>query len=140
MNGNGDKPIIHDLDVLRPPPEYVRLGGKDVDISFIPSGIAIDIENIQAKMNELVGTPKKIKKIADGGKEAAQSFEIMAELCARITSNQHEEMTKEWLLKNTDVFQIKKLIELVMNATTKSFESIEDEDLKKQQAVKTESP
>jgi len=139
MNGNGDKPIIHDLDILRPAPEYVKLAGKEIDISFIPSGIAIDIENIQEKMNKLTDTPAKMKKIAGGGKEAAQSFDIAAELCAKITSSQHEEMDKEWLLKNTDIFQIKALMEYVISATTKSFESIEDEDSKKQQAVKTES-
>lgn len=140
MNGNGDKPIVHDLDVLRPSPEYVKLAGKEIDISFIPSGIAIDIENIQEKMRELTDTPAKMKKIQNGGREAVASFDIMAELCARITSSQHEEMTKDWLLKHTDIFQIKALMEYVIKATTKSFESIEDEDLKKQPAVKTDSP
>ena len=49
-------------------------------------------------------------------------------------------MDKEWLLKNTDVIQIKMLMEYITKAVFKSFESIEDDELKKQQAVKTESP
>ena len=140
MNGNGDKPIVHDLDVLRPPPEYVKLAGKEIDISFIPSGIAIDISTLQDEMRDLTDTPEKLKKIQKGGKETARSFDIAAELCAKITSSQHEEMDKEWLLKNTDVVQIKILMEHITKAVFKSFESIEDEELKKQPAVKTGSP
>ena len=140
MNGNGDKPIIHDLDVLRPAPEYVKLAGKEIDISFIPSGIAIDITTLQDEMRKLTDTPAKLKKIQEGGKETSTTFDIAAELCAKITSSQHKEMDKEWLLKNTDVIQIKMLMEYITKAVFKSFESIEDDELKKQQAVKTESP
>lgn len=140
MNGNGDKPIIHDLDILRPTAEYVKLAGKKIDISFIPSGIAIDITTLQDQMRELTDTPEKLKKIQAGGEETAKSFDIAAELCAKITSNQYKEMDKEWLLKHTDVIQIKILMEHITKAVFKSFESIEDEELKKQQAAKTEVP
>jgi len=139
MDGN-NKPIIHDLDVLRPAPEYVKLAGKEIDISFIPSGIAIDITNLQDEMRKLTDSPEKLKKIQEGGEETARSFDIAAELCARITSSQHEEMTKEWLLKNTDVIQIKTLMEYITKAVFKSFEGIEDKELKKQRAAKTGNP
>jgi len=139
MNGN-NKPIIHDLDILRPAPEYVKLAGKEIDISFIPSGIAIDITTLQDEMRKLTDTPAKLKKIQDGGEEMAKSFDIAAELCAKITSSQHKEMDKEWLLKNTDVIQIKILMEYITKAVFKSFESIEDDELKKQRAVKAVNP
>ena len=118
-----EKTIIHDLDILRPKPEYVKLGGKKIDISFIPSGVALDIIGLREELEALTNTPEKLKKIETGGKEALRSFELSAELCASITHNQHEEMTKDWLLKNTDMFQLKALIEHITRAVFKSLEA-----------------
>jgi len=129
------EPIYHDLDVLRPTPEYVRLGGKDIDISFVPAGVAIDIMAMQQELVELTGTPDKMKKIDAGGDAARRSFEIAAELCAAITKAQHEEMDKDWLLKNTDVLQIKALMEHVTKAVFRSLEGVEDKKLKKTAAA-----
>ncbi len=64
---------IQDLDVLRPPAEYVRLGGKDIDISFIPSGVAIDRMALQDKINDLVDTPEKLAKVREGGEAAMEA-------------------------------------------------------------------
>ncbi len=122
-----DKPIVYDLDILRPAPEYVLLGGKKIDISFVPSGIAIDIMAIQQELEDLTGTPEKLKKIEAGGQEAIESFQLAASICAKITGAQHKDMTKEWLLKNTNVVQLKQLIEHITNAVSKSLESIEGE-------------
>ncbi len=121
-----DKPIVYDLDILRPPSEYVLLGKRKIDISFIPSGVAIDIMEMRQKMEELTDTPEKLRKIEEGGKAALESFQLAAEMCAKITKNQHEEMDKEWLLKNTNVVQLKKLIEHITNAVLKSLESMEE--------------
>lgn len=131
---------IHDLDILRPPAEYVRLAGKEIDVSFIPSGIAMDIMKLQAELQELTDSPEKLKRIQSGGKEAVRSFEIAAELCAKITGSQHKEMDKEWLMKNTDVVQIKALMDHISRAVFKSFESSEDEELKKPPAAGEMNP
>ena len=122
-----DKPIVYDLDILRPTPEYVLLGGKKIDISFVPSGIALDIMAMQQELQDLTGTPEKLRKIEAGGKEAIESFQVAASICAKITGTQHKDMTKEWLLKNTNVVQLKQLIEHITNAVSKSLESIEGE-------------
>lgn len=134
------EPIIHDLDVLRPKPEYVRLAGKDIDVSFIPAGIAMDIMGMQQELRDLTGTPEKLKKIEAGGKEARRSFEIAAELCAAITKSQHSEMDREWLLANTDVMQIKALMDHVTKAVFRSLEAAEDPELKKPEAAEAVSP
>lgn len=117
------KPIVHDLDVLRPEPEYLKLGGKEIDISFIPSGIALDIMGLRERLEELTNTPEKMKRIETGGEEALKTFDISAELCAKITESQHKELTKEWLLKNTSIIQLKKLIDYVSEAVVKSLEA-----------------
>ena len=119
-----DRCTIHDLDILRPPQEVVRLGGKDIDISFIPSGVAIDVMSMQDQLADTTGNDDELSK---------QRFELVAELCAKITENQHEHMDKIWLLKNTDILQLKRLIELISSGITKSLENVgvdqdDDED------------
>jgi len=110
-----DKAKIHDLDVLRPPKEFVRLGGNDIDISFIPSGVAIDVMSMQDELAAIEGETEAVSKAR---------FELVAELCAKITENQFPEMTKKWLLQNTDVLQLKRLIELISEGITKSLASV----------------
>ena len=134
------EPQIYDLDILRPKPIYVRLAGKDIDVSFIPSGIAMDIMGMQAELMKLTGTPEKMKKIEAGGNEARRSFELAAELCAAITKVQHSEMDKDWLLTHTDVLQIKALMDHVTRAVFRSLESAEDKEIKKPQAAEVASP
>ena len=136
MNGNGDKPVIHDLDILRPAPEYVKLAGKEIDISFIPSGIAIDITNLEDRLHELVGTKEKMEEGEAGGKGAEKAFDLSAELCAVITSSQHKEMTKDWLLKNTNVWQLRRLMDFISKAVYASLDLAKDGKSKKSAAVK----
>ena len=124
-----NEPIVHDLDVLRPPSEYVQLAGKKIDISFIPAGVAMDIMAGQQELLKLTNTPAKLKKVEAGGGEAKRSFDIAANLCAAITSSQHEEMDKAWLLKNTDVVQIKVLMDYVTKAVFHSLEGAEDDEV-----------
>ncbi len=133
------EPIVHDLDVLRPQPEYVLLDGKKIDISFIPAGVAMDMLTLQQELGKLTDTPEKLKKVAAGGKDARHTFELAADLCAAITKSQHPEMDKEWLLKNTDVLQIKALVEYVTAAVSHSLEGAEDDEVGGEQATE-ESP
>lgn len=135
-----DELIIYDLDVLRPKPEYIKLGGRNIDISFIPSGVALEIMTMQEKLRKLTDTPEKMSKIKGGGREAFDSFEISADLCAKITSCQYQEMTKEWLLKNTSVRQLRKLMDFVADAVYKSLRGMEEEDSKNAQKAEPENP
>ena len=122
---------IHDLDVLRPKKDLVRLGGKEIDVGFIPSGVALEVMSLEKELRSLMDSPEKLKKIQKGGKEAKRSFEIAAELCAVITSKQHPEMDKKWLLNNTDVIQIKALMDHILASVQRSVDNVEDADTKK---------
>ena len=124
-----NEPIVHDLDVLRPQPEYVKLAGEKIDVSFIPAGVAMDIMGMQAELVKLTGTEAKMKKVAAGGDEAKKSFDIAAQLCAAITKGQHAHMDKEWLLANTDVVQIKALMDYVTKAVFNSLAGAEDDEV-----------
>lgn len=127
------EPIIHDLDVLRPPPEYILLAGKKIDIGFIPSGLAIAITNESRKLQKM--GPERIAEAEAGGGAAAESFEILAEMCSTITHVQHEEMTKGWLLENTNLQQLSVLAAHISAAVNRSMADIQDESLKKRQAT-----
>jgi len=129
------EPIIYDLDLFRQSQVYVRLGGKQIDISFIPSGIAIDIMKLQTELMSLTNSGEKLKRMEAGGDEAQRGFEIAAELCAAITKNQHPEMDKDWLMQNTDIVQIKALMDHVTKAVFRSLQSVEDDEIKKEPAV-----
>ncbi len=115
---------VHDLDKLKPEPIMVKLGGKEIDISFVPSGVALEMMRIREKLEALTGSSDKLKKIEEGGGEAQQSFLLAAEICALLTKAQYEEMDREWLLNNTNVQQLKVLIELITNSV---FESLGDD-------------
>lgn len=121
---------IHDLDILRPEPEFVKLAGKKIDISYIPSGVALDIMSLRQDLEALTDSEEKLEKIKEGGEEAQKSFEISAEICAKITQAQHEEMDKEWLLTNTDIMQLNALIEYVTNAVFRSLGETDEKNLK----------
>jgi len=116
-----DSKIIHDLDLLRPPAQYVRLGGNDIDISFVPSGIAIDIIILKEKLDET--------------KDDKDSFGVAADLCAAITQSQYEEMTKDWLLKNTTIDQLYALMRHIFEATTNSLVAMGDKNVEGKKAV-----
>lgn len=123
--------VVHDLDVLRPASVIVRLGGKEIDIGFVPSGIAVDVMKLKDELEGLTGSEDKLKEIEEGGDAAIRSFELAADLCATITKSQHAEIDKEWLMKNTDIIQLKALMDLITRSVFQSLQSVEDDETKK---------
>jgi len=133
-------PRVQDLDILRPPPEYVRLSGKDIDISFVPAGVALEMMVLQDQLDELADTPEKIERLQNNRELALRMFDVQAEYCAKLTSAQYPEMDKAWLLRNTSVRQLKILINQVTRAVMQSLDTVEDEEIKKAAAVGEPSP
>lgn len=127
---------------MRPKAELIQLGGNVIDISFIPSGIAMDMMGLQDEINKMIDTPEKLERLRKGEAEtdARRTFDLSAELCAKITSCQFPEMDKAWLLKNTSVGQLKVLMDRVTRAVYRSLETAEDEELKKQLADEKKNP
>ena len=129
-----DEPIIHDLDILRPPPEYVVLAGKKIDISFVPSGVAVDISNVLRRLQEVNINPDDLDESAEEG------VEIMAELCALITKKQHPDMDANWLLVNTNSVQLRLLMEHITDAMNRSIASIKENESSKKSPAAGTSP
>jgi len=112
---------ILDLDILRPAKKSVKLNGKTIDVSFIPTGITFDIDEIIKEMGKM-----DMEKVQTGGPEAKKAFDLSVELCACFCSCQYPEMNKSWLLNNTDVVQISKLVDKIKKLLTLAYAGAEE--------------
>jgi len=92
------KQNILDLDKLVPEQRILRLNGKDIDVSKIPSRVMLDIIKNKDKMEEGGGT----------------DFETTVDLAVKICKPSFPEITKDWLYDNTDFTQLMGLLEFVL--------------------------
>ena len=94
------QPEILDLDKLIPAKRIIKLAGKEIDVSKIPSEVSL----------ELAEKADVLKS------ESTESFPMIFDFVIKIcnASNQDEKITKEWLVKNTSLEQLVALLEFVM--------------------------
>jgi hypothetical protein len=111
---------VEDLDVLRPEPNYIKIGGKEIDVSFIPCGITFDIDTILQELGTM--TQEDIKTTPEKTKRA---FELSIELCATFCKHSYPEMDEGWFYKNTDALQVKAFAESIKDALTRAYAGIE---------------
>jgi hypothetical protein len=111
---------IIDLDVLRPKSRVVRLGGKEIDVSFVPCAITWEVDNLRREIVKI--DPVKAQ---EGGEETKKAFDATVELCTVFCSRKHPEMTRDWFLDNTDPLQINNLATLIMETLTRSYAGVE---------------
>lgn len=111
---------VEDLDILRPEPRLIKLGEKEIDVSFIPCGITFDVDTI---LNELgVMTQEEIKTDSVKSKRA---FELSIKLCATFCKHSHPEMDEDWFYRNTDAYQVKAFAEAIKDALVRAYSGIE---------------
>jgi hypothetical protein len=114
-----DREVI-DLDVLRPPPQFVKLGGNKIDISFIPCALTFEVDRLAQELGKL-----DLVEVNKGGKAAEKAFDIAIDLCAVFCSAKHPEMTKDWFMQNTDPVQINRLAETIQSTLQRSYAGAE---------------
>ena len=114
-----DREVV-DLDVLRPPPQIAKLGGNEIDLSFVPCALTFEVDRLA---NELAGLD--IDEVNKGGDEAQRAFNIAIELCATFCEWKYPEMDKEWFQSNTDPVQINKLSEMIQSTLQRSYAGAE---------------
>ena len=110
---------VIDLDLLRPEPKYVKLGGNQIDVSFIPCGITFEIDELIRKMSGLDQV-----KVLEGGAETLRAFDMGVELCALFCSNSYSEMDDKWFRENTDPRQIKLLADEIRKTLFAGYEQV----------------
>jgi len=134
---------VVDLDVLRLAPKLIRLGNKEIDVSFIPCGITFEIDKIIAELNkytldELQGNVEKELLLELDERTSIQkerslkiksAFDLSIELCAMFCSHKYPEMDVEWFKNNTDAIQIQAFASAIRAALTHSYSGVK-KDLK----------
>lgn len=111
---------VEDLDVLRPEPRIVRLGGKDIDVSFIPCGITFSIDRIIAELSKM-----NSETLLSNGEETKRAFDLSIELCVAFCSHKYPELDKEWFLGNVDARQITSFSGAIKDALVRAYAGIE---------------
>ncbi|GAE27028.1 hypothetical protein JCM9140_3140 [Halalkalibacter wakoensis JCM 9140] len=93
-------PEILDLDKIIPKKRIVKLSGKEIDVSKIPSEVTLELA-------------EKAEMLQSGSSESfPMVFDMMIKICN--ATNQSEEVTKDWLVKNTSMEQLTVLMEFIM--------------------------
>ncbi len=112
---------VIDLDVLRPEQHLFKLGGEQIDVSYIPTGLAFDIDEIVLEMGKL-----DQKKVTKGDKaELRKAFDLGVKLCAVFCQWKHPDMTMQWFMENTTAAQVRDLGEAIKEALSHAYEGID---------------
>jgi len=115
-------PEIIDLDVLRPKSVIVKLKGNEIDVSFIPTGITFEVDEIVQKL-----IPYTAEAIAADktGKETREAFDLSIELCSVFCSHKYPEMDDAWFRDDTSPQQIEALATVISDTLLSSYEAME---------------
>jgi len=109
---------VIDLDILRPEPQIVKIGGKEIDVSFIPCGVTFDIYPIAQEL----GT---ISADAENDQDALRrAFDLGVALCAVFCKYQYPELNEEWFKYNATVQQIEAFSQAISSALVRTNEGI----------------
>lgn len=112
--------IVKDLDVLRPESKFVKIGDREIDVSFIPCGITFEIENTMRELS--VMTEEVIKSDPEKTKKA---FELTIKLCSIFCEHKYPELNEQWFMENTDVKQIEAFAIAIKDALVRAYNGIE---------------
>jgi hypothetical protein len=104
------EPKVYDLDILRPDPVFVKILGERIDISFVPVGVAAQIENLQHRLKELRGARTDVE-LADDSEFGLRNLEIMTDIVVLIAAD-NQNITRDALMAGCSVDILDKLITL----------------------------
>jgi len=133
---------VIDLDVLRLPPKMIRLGNKEIDVSFIPCGITFKIDTLIAELNKysldelkfdekelLLSNEEQSKIRGERSAKIKSAFELSLELCATFCEYKYPEMNVDWFKNNSDAIQIQAFTSAIKTALAHSYSGV-TKDLK----------
>lgn len=115
------KPIIHNLDEKQNPPEMIILGGIEMDISFIPCGVAIPLTQAYEVWRDHFN--KNSKDIAKNNDLAQENTILLAKTVAVFTKFMDDKIDEYWLLKNLTPEKVGFIFRKIMNAISGNVEN-----------------
>lgn len=113
---------VIDLDILRPEEKIIKIGGKEIDISFIPCALTFDIDEIVRDLSKL--NLAKVQK--NDGAETKKAFDLSIKLCSIFCVRQHPECTEKWFQEKTSVQQVQKFAEEIKSLLTLAYAGAEE--------------
>lgn len=129
------QPIIHNLDERNNPPEFLKIGGIQMDISFIPCGVAIPLLNAYDAWIEHVKNSGGEDGIKNDLNKAHENAMLMAKTLSVFTKFYDNRLDEDWVLKNITMqslgFAIIKLVNIIVG---KNSESSSSESKKKEES------
>jgi len=111
---------IVDLDTIRPEQKIIRLGGKDIDVSFIPCGITFEVDSIIRELST-IGQDK----ILENGDDTNKAFNLSVKLCSTFCSHKYPELDEEWFFENTDAKQIQAFSKAIQESLINAYLGID---------------
>jgi len=110
---------VIDLDILRPEPRVVKIGGREIDVSFIPCGITFDLDAI---VQELVKLDQK--KVRSDPVEMRHAFDLGVRLCSVFCQHKYPEMDERWFMDNASSIQVNGFTSAIQNALYESYAGV----------------
>ena len=110
---------VLDLDILRPKKRLVRVGGKEIDVGFIPLAITWEIDQLVQELGRF--TAEQINADPEVSKKA---LEISCDLCAAFCYK-HDHLTSTWFMENTSALQINAFVEVIKETLMEAYAGIE---------------
>ena len=112
--------IVEDLDLLRPESKFIKIGGKEIDVSFLPCAITFDIDQIMQELSKF--SEDEIKKDPIKTKEA---FELSVKLCAIFCQHLYPELDYNYFMNNCAVNQIDRFSKSIRGALQKAYNGVD---------------
>jgi len=117
---------IRDLDILRPKTSIVKLGGEEIDVSFIPCGITFDLSELLNQIQELSPkTEAEREAFVNDAAKIKRGFDLSIDICVLFCSRNNPKLNKEFFLSHADTIQVRALVEEIKTALYKSYEAVE---------------
>lgn len=110
---------VIDLDVLRPDAEIVKIGGKEIDVSFIPCGIAFELDEI---MQDVFAITKE--SLDNDPAMQKKAFDIGVRLCSAFCKHIYPEMNENWFRSRATSNQVTKFAQAIQKTILENYRQI----------------
>ena len=110
---------IVDLDILKLPKKIIKLGGVQIDVSFVPCGITWEIDSLVRKLSEYDENKLKDEK------SSKEALDIIIKLCSTFASFKNPELSEKWFRENVEMPQINAFVSLIKEALIRSYAGVE---------------
>jgi len=112
---------INDLDILRPKANIIKIGGEEVDISFVPNGITFEVDRLLREINKVATS---MEDLAGDEYKQEKAFELSIDLCVLFCSRKHPKLNKQFFMDDAIPIQIRAIVDGIKLALNDSYAAV----------------